>query len=486
MNPVFWIPCLIWAGATGSDHLSRWATDGLDRSVRVAAWLDSLGDDSGPRSIARRTAANAPRDGALHRSVADQAAGKLSNPESGPHSLSRKPVPIRRASSVLANTGTGDSNRDGAPAKVAEGERARNHRIAECLAIYYTKPVDADKLRPWSILHGLIAYGPKAQVMTAGKPEEAVRYLCNNGAGNGMRLLGLQNGKLVTRIGQGVQGHPGQFLAILAQCNVPIDQPLTVDGRQFRLRDLVEYEQKTCRSGTELTFKLIALAHYLEPNAVWTNELGEKWDMQRLIREELAQPVIEGACGGTHRLMSWTYAVRQLERLGLPPSGEWHNAARMLGVYEEHAWKLQNPDGSFSTEFFIGPGSDPDPTRRLYSTGHILEWLVCTLPEERMSDPRLAKAVDYLTQLMLSAPRYELDVGPRGHALHALAVYERRCFGESSDYAQLLKAGMPYYPTEKALTAKSSSAVPATQASGSNRSEFPNATRPGTRIFRRR
>lgn len=365
-------------------------------------------------------------------------------------------------------------------------EQIRNEKIARCLAIYYTKPVDADKLRPWSIMHGLIGYGREAEVMAGGKVSNAAEYLCANGPGNGLRLMGLSGGKLVTRIGQGVQGHSGQFLAILAQSGVPASAPITVDGRSFRVQDLVEYEKQDCRSGTELTFKLIGLAHYLESNAAWTNSLGERWDMQRLIREELKEPVNEGACGGSHRLMAWTFAVRQIERSGLPPSGEWHNAARMLDVYQDHTWKLQNGDGSFSTEFFVGPGADPDLTRRLYSTGHILEWLVCTVPVEELTDPRITRAVDYLVDLMLSAPGYELDVGPRGHALHALAVYEQRTWGEASDYAQLLKSGVRYYPTEKALTAKSASTVPAHPAGSTLRRDFPQGTRPAQRMMRRK
>jgi hypothetical protein len=330
-------------------------------------------------------------------------------------------------------------------------ENLRNENIARCLAVYYTKPIDAEQLRPWSIMHGLIAYGRRAQVIHQGRAINAVDFLCRNEIGHDMQLLGLENNKLIARMGPGVQGHPCQFLAILAQCDVPLDQRLHVEGREFTVKDLLEYEQRTCHTGTELTFKLIAMSHYLEPDAQWANTLGQHWDMQRLIREELKQPIGTGACGGTHRLMAYTFAVAQLRRHQWPIGGEWHNAARMLDVYVDRAWKMQNLDGTFSTEFFERPDHNADRNRQLYATGHVLEWLVCTLPDSQLGDPRLTAAVDSILKLMLTAPNYELDVGPRGHALHALAIYENRVYGGSSEYAQLLAHGIPYVPVVNAL-----------------------------------
>lgn len=323
----------------------------------------------------------------------------------------------------------------------------RQQRVATVLQVYFTRQVDVEVLRPWSIMHGLIAYGRNSQVVVRGEHVNAADYLCQNGIGNEMRIMYLEKGRLMTRIGVGVQGHPGQLLAILAQSNIPLDHRLSVDGKEFTVKDLVEYEKRDCRSGTELTFKLIGLSHYCEPGEVWRNEAGEKWSFPRLIREELAEPVSEGACGGTHRLMALSFAVFQVEKRDLPLAGEWLNAARKLDGYVDRAYSLQNPDGSFSTEFFEKPGAENERIRRCYTTGHIVEWLAFTLPANKMSDPRLTKAVDYLTELMLSTPNYELDVGPRGHALHALAMYELKAYGKSSQHDHYLVTGQALPPT---------------------------------------
>lgn len=334
-------------------------------------------------------------------------------------------------------------------------ESIRRQRIERCLAIYFTKPIDANRLRPWSLMHGLIGYGLDAEIYFDGQPINAVSYLCSNGSGDKLRLLELVNQKQFrTRQGPGVQGHPGQLLAILAQAGASIDQPILVDGKPFKIRDLVAYEQKQCRTRTELTFMLIAFSNYLDPKTSWQSQSGEKWNMAKLLREELNQPIHSGACGGTHRLMGLSYAVRQMERHGYPLAGEWLQAARVLEIHQQHVWKYQNSDGGFSTEFFQGPGNDRDWSMQLYATGHILEWLVYTLNDEQLDDPRLIAAVDHLLRLMLDAPNHELDVGPRGHALHALRLYEQRVYGENSDCRQLIAAGQPYEPAISAQPLK--------------------------------
>jgi FKBP-type peptidyl-prolyl cis-trans isomerase FkpA len=50
---------------------------------------------------------------------------------------------------------------------------------------------------------------------------------------------------------------------------------------------------------------------------------------------------------------------------------------------------LQNPDGSFSTNWFEARGNHNDPGRKLQTTGHMLEWLVYTLPDDQLQSPRM-------------------------------------------------------------------------------------------------
>jgi hypothetical protein len=90
---------------------------------------------------------------------------------------------------------------------------------------------------------------------------------------------------------------------------------------------------------------------------------------------------------------------------------------------------LRNHDGSFSTNWFEGRGMSSDIERRLQTSGHILEWLVYSLPRVDLEDARIIQSVDYLATLMLNHRSHEWEIGPRGHAIRALALYDQRVFG---------------------------------------------------------
>lgn len=319
----------------------------------------------------------------------------------------------------------------------------RKDRIETCLIYHYTKPVNADALRPWSIMHGVLAYGQNSLVTSQGKRISAVDYLCQNGVGYDRRLLMLNQDKLSVIVGAGYQGHEGQLLAVLAQVQTPIDYPLNVNGKSFTVRDLVEYEKASCRPGTELTFKLIGLSVYLSSEEVWKDSSGQAWDLSRLMYEEMNQPINGAACGGTHRLMGLSYALAMRKARNEPIDGQWKRAENFLANYQTQALtSLQNADGSFSTEFFEGRSQNADPVRQIYSTGHCLEWLSISLSDEQLVSPAVTRMVDRLLTLMETEyrPKQELngtDVGPKGHALRALRLYELRVFGEPSNHLAL-------------------------------------------------
>jgi len=302
-------------------------------------------------------------------------------------------------------------------------------KLREPLAYYYFRPENTAIRSPWGAMHAMIAYGVDSELIAGDKRVNAIGYLCYNGVCNGQQLFYLNNGKLNARIGPGVQGHPGQFLAMLAQSRVKTDFPMQVEGQKFTVGDLIQYEKDNCRPKTELTFKLIAFTHYLKSDDKWKSNDGQDWDMQRLIKEELAQPIVGAACGGTHRMTGFSYAVRRREARGEPFTGQWLRAKKFIDDFHEYAFRLQNPDGSFSTDWFAGRADNGPPTRRLETTGHITEWLSFSLTKEQLVEPRTIKSVQYLTNLLIEHRNEKWGIGPLGHGLHALAIYDERIFG---------------------------------------------------------
>ena len=307
-------------------------------------------------------------------------------------------------------------------------------RMRDCLDWYYYHPENTGQRSCWGIMHSFIAYGADTYIEvggTGGTQVNGIGWLCWNQPCNNMRIFYLSNNSIAVREGPGYQGHAGQLLALLAQCRVSRDYVLKVGEREFTVEDLIEYEKLTCEPNSELTFKLIGLMHYCDSDETWTDNRGRQWDMERLIREELAQPVIGAACGGTHRMMGFSYAVRLRRVRGEEFDGQWERARKFVEDYHAYTMSLRNEDGSFSTEWFEGRAADPDIDRRLQTTGHILEWLIYSLPAEELQSPEIVESVDYLTRIMYENRGRAWEIGPKGHALHALVLYDRRVFGGS-------------------------------------------------------
>ncbi len=343
----------------------------------------------------------------------------------------KKKTPVKKVSVGLANAKT-------KPILTPE-MMARRDKIELCLASYYSGHVNADVLRPWSIMHGLIAYGQDTLILTGKKRIDAVDFLCANGVGNDRRILYVKNGKLQARKGDGYQGHHGQLLAMFAQSDVPIDHPIEVNNQSFTVADLVELEKQNCRPRSELTWQLIGLAHYLESDDQWKNKQGQNWDIPRMISEEIVQPINGAACGGTHRLMGLSYAVQKRKEDNKPVNGQWKRAENYIQKYHEYALKLQNRDGSFSTDWFEGLRDSGKNADKLKTTGHILEWMTYSMSAEELQNPKIDSAIDFLADVMLDAPKKKygvgpMDVGPKGHALRALRLYDIVMFDGAADY----------------------------------------------------
>jgi len=258
-----------------------------------------------------------------------------------------------------------------------------------------------------------------------------VGWLCFNQPCKSRELMYLnEDGDLRVKVGPALQGHNGQLLALLAQARVRSDYPMRVEGRDFTVADLIEVEKSTCYPRTELTFKLIGLQRYLDINAKWMNDQGMQWDFPTLVREEIRQPVRTAACGGTHRLSGLSLAVKKRRAAGLPVDGVYAEAQRFVANYQNYAFRLQNADGSFSTEWFKGPGVEPDIDRRLKTTGHTLEWLIYSASEDQLAYHRTVRAVNYLVNIMHANRTRDWEAGPLGHAIHALVLYDRLVFAK--------------------------------------------------------
>ena len=183
-----------------------------------------------------------------------------------------------------------------------------------------------------------------------------------------------------------------------------------------KVDDLVEYEKLTCRAGIDLSFKLIGLARYLSTDDSWKNDLGEAWSISRLVREELADSGDKDAHGGTDRLLALSYVVDCRVKRGEPLDGQFKRAADHVNQFRDYAFDLQNADGSWHPRFFAYRGQGGTVVDQLYSTGHILRWLVFSLSDDQLQDPRIVRSVALVNRLLGRQPLPEPQSAGRQRA----------------------------------------------------------------------
>jgi hypothetical protein len=315
---------------------------------------------------------------------------------------------------------------------LSRNQIALRNKVRRVLKYYYDQPLNTGDRSPWEVMHCMLAYEVHSRVLKggpSGEPITAVGWLCFNQPCKGRSLLYLNgDGAMRVKVGPALQGHHGQLLALLAQARVRSDYPMRVEGQEFTVADLIEMEKLTCYPKTELTFKLIGLQRYLELDARWMNDQGLAWDFPTLLHEEMQQPVRTAACGGTHRLSGLILTVKKRQRSGRPVDGQYAAAQKFVANYQNYAYRLQNADGSFSTEWFKGPGAEADIDRRLKTTGHQLEFLLYAAGPDQLTYYRTVRAVNYLTNILWANKGRAWEAGPLGHALHALVLYDRLTF----------------------------------------------------------
>ncbi len=305
----------------------------------------------------------------------------------------------------------------------------RSQRVENCLAYYLSHLETTVERSPWSVMHAMLPFGVEGEILVGNRRVNAIQWLSNNGTCRGQRLFTPVGRNFRANIGGGVQGHEGQFLAMLAQSQVSAEYPMSVGQNRYTIADLVRYEMATCRERSELTFKLMGLSYYLDTSQVWTTDRRSRWNIEKLVQEELAQPINGAACGGVHRLMGLTFAVRQRQAEGRPIDGQFARADKFIKDFVKYAWQFQNPDGSFSTNWFEARGDEPKMERKVQTTGHILEWLAFTLPEEELHSPRFLKSLDFILSKIWDEREHKWPIGPRGHATRAVALFQQRTQG---------------------------------------------------------
>ena len=306
--------------------------------------------------------------------------------------------------------------------------------IEQVLKHHWERPEDAAIRTHWGMMHSIMVFDKDTDILWKQNRYNAVAWMAGNNPCRNELLFSEDEYGISVRTGVGLQGHQGQLLAIFGQINVPIRYPLYVAKNQYSVADVLQREMRDCKEKSELTFTLIGLSHYADTDSTWNAADGQEWDFERLLKEELAQPVVGAACGGTHRLMGFAHSLRRRRAEGKPITGQWDRADRYLQDFVNYTWTLQNRDGSMSTAWFERREDNGNVDRKIQTTGHLLEFLLVITPDDELQNPRLLRTVEFLSTTMQNERGRDWQVGPKGHALRSLAMYYQRVYGDSTPW----------------------------------------------------
>ncbi|MCH5375953.1 MAG: ADP-ribosylation factor-directed GTPase activating protein isoform b, partial [Planctomycetes bacterium] len=217
----------------------------------------------------------------------------------------------------------------------------------------------------WQILHGVLTY--KRAFMVAKEPGgelvSAVDHVLAGGAMNGWTMrpgvvldAATDRRGLIAEMEPGSktgQGHADQWLAILAQCDLPPTQTIVVGDRVFTMEDFVRQVQWDVPRNVnqEYSWTLIGLTTYLPTTATWTAQDDKTWSIERLVDLETRQELATSACGGTHRLIGLSMALNRHLAEGHPIEAVWAEANKRIQDGIDAARRYQNEDGSFSSNY---------------------------------------------------------------------------------------------------------------------------------------
>jgi hypothetical protein len=286
----------------------------------------------------------------------------------------------------------------------------------------------------WTVFHGILGMGFSTTLRDArtGQKVNAIDYIADGGEMRGLQFIQTKHG-LDVQIGPIMvgQGHQDQFVAEMAQWNMPADRKFVVFGRDYTFMDFVRHSQMRARvtAEQELGWAILVIGQYLGTDISWTNAYGEKLKYKDLLRYEVDMNLDGAACGGTHSLFGLTWALHLHLRAGGKTEGIWKEVADKIAKHKALARDYQHEDGSFSTDFFRGRGNADDKTLRINTTGHTLEWLALALSDTEIKKPWVQSAANALSLMILDLQDAPIEGGSLYHAVHGLILYYSRAYG---------------------------------------------------------
>ena len=245
-------------------------------------------------------------------------------------------------------------------------------QIDEALEFTYEhRRLSVNEQAAWQIIHGALPFKREFLVSDGTKDVSAVNYVL---AGGKMPGWNLRRGDLLDEATKryGIialveedkkgQGHCDQWLGYLSDCQLPLDEPIIVEGEKQTIQDWIDQiKLDVVENPTdEYSWTLMCLTAYYPTDYAWKAKDGSDWNIEKLVEIELGHDLNESACGGTHRMCGLTMAFNRHVAAGKPIDRSWAKLAERIEECQKKAREYQNDDGSLSSNYFARPGKAAD------------------------------------------------------------------------------------------------------------------------------
>lgn len=287
--------------------------------------------------------------------------------------------------------------------------------------------LSSDQHTPWQMMHALLGLRQEFNILHEGQEVSGLEWMAQGQVFDGDHWFEkTQHGGRAHpySVPYAFEGHANQMLAVLSMCGLETDHQFETADGPVTIADMIEHAKATCDANRdEPTWTLWALSRYLPPDAAWRNENGEVWSIERLVGDQTKRPLNGAACGGTHGLFALAHARNVYLREGKPLRGVWLQAENKLRYYINTARRLQNSNGSLSSNYLRGRQYNPDFNKRMASAGHVLEFLMLALPQNELNQRWVRRAVEATARDLLNNRKEYVKCSPLYHSVNALNIY---------------------------------------------------------------
>lgn len=308
----------------------------------------------------------------------------------------------------------------------------QNSKPSEVLAFCYPYGTETLVFLPGNAPQSTSA---RTQPTAGGSYIYSIGALCWNYPAASRTLLRAEQGRVFAKLGFGYQDKPSSFLGMLAMSKVSEKYEIRIGYDNFTIADLIEGEKWDCSSGSIQSLKLLGLSFYVPCESTWKGYDGETWSLARLAAEEYRRRPDQGSSDVTDHLLALTAVIRAYEENAVPLDSNLADAKKYLETCRNFALEARNEQGLWHPQFFLYRGTGADIYETLISSGHILRWLVYSLPEDQLENPQVMHSVTALAGLVSRVPgnlavsaMTEKQIEALSVSLHALSIYNQRVF----------------------------------------------------------